>query len=366
MDAVGSQGVRLQFKQLAKRAFQAHPRLWAVYWGTKQQIIRLLHLRFFAYDIANTYRSMYWPAERNRAYHSLSAELLFQYHKLEKGYVMPGEKRVFGADVVERVVQLVRRWESSGHQRDDPIYLGAIETLRAYRCHIALVGGGVPTTEALRLIDSVLVGHERVCDALVTPTPLRADTLSPPNLSQFRDLAMLRRSVRTFAERPVDRKLIEDAVSVAQLSPSVCNRQACGVHVFTQVDRVRELLANQNGNRGFGHQVPVVVAVVVDETCFVNATERHQPYVDGGLFTMSFLLALSAAGLSSCCLNWCAAPAVDKLVHRNFSIPDTKRIVTLIAVGYAAPNSVVPRSARRQLQTVIRWDELSSPAEAKQ
>jgi hypothetical protein len=37
-----------------------------------------------------------------------------------------------------------------------------------------------------------------------------------------------------------------------------------------------------------------------------------EPALDGGLFLMSFLLALESQGLASCCLNFCVGPQTDR------------------------------------------------------
>lgn len=91
----------------------------------------------------------------------------------------------------------------------------------------------------------------------------------------------------------------------------------------------------------------------MDQTAFFNATERNQPFVDGGLFTMSYLYALSAQGLASCCLNWCVSPNTDKKVHELAKIANSERIVMYVAFGWPADNVSVPKSARKSLDDVL-------------
>ncbi len=68
----------------------------------------------------------------------------------------------------------------------------------------------------------------------------------------FAQLALARRSVRDFADAPVPNDALREAVRLAQLSPSACNRQPCRVYAVTESARMAELLEYQNGNRGFG------------------------------------------------------------------------------------------------------------------
>jgi nitroreductase len=113
------------------------------------------------------------------------------------------------------------------------------------------------------------------------------------------------------------------------------------------------MLKLQNGNRGFGHTIPMLAVVCCDMGAFFDSTERNEPPLDGGLFLMSFLLALQSLGLATCCLNWCVDPRVDQQGHQVGNIPQNEKILTFLAIGYAADDTVVPLSARRPLSDLI-------------
>jgi hypothetical protein len=88
-------------------------------------------LRYFLYDIRHTYWTMFWR-EAHTARATLSAELLFQYHKLEKGLVMPGPRRLFGVEPAIAAMALCQRWIDAGYPCTDPVFVGAVETLAAH------------------------------------------------------------------------------------------------------------------------------------------------------------------------------------------------------------------------------------------
>lgn len=339
-------------KARAKRALQSQPMLWDAYWRTKQELLRLVLLRYYIYDIRHTYRAMHWPTG-HKARQTLSSALLFQYHKLEKGLVMPGKRRFFGVDPADATMKLLHRWQAMGYDQSDPVYVGAIETLRAYCERLQ--------ASALDLEDRVcsrLEGFLSRCNeadpTLSTPQKLPAAQVDNSTAAEaFRALAQARRSVRDFLPNLVPDAVLREAIQLAQLSPSACNRQPWQVYLVSDAERKQQLLAYQNGNRGFGHLAPHIAIVTADEQCFFDASERHEPYIDGGLFSMSFILALRAHDVSSCCLNWCVPPANDKAVHRLFKLPDSQRIVMLIAMGYAPDECMVPRSPRRDTKAVL-------------
>ena len=303
---------------------------------------------------------MYWsPTSRSRRV--ISAGLLFQYHKLEKGLVMPGPRRMFGEMPARAVMGWLDRWHSADLPTDDPIYLGALETLQAYTAHVTrhqLDKQGAVSAEVARYLSV----YPRRARELETPVPLSP----PPDRSMslaFSALAVRRRSVREFLSNPVPDELIERAVSLAALSPSACNRQPCRVIVVSEPERRQRLLSHQNGNRGFGHLAPQVLVITSDASGFFDASERHQPYIDGGLFSMSLCFALAAEGAASCCLNWCVAPEDDRAVHELMGLKKSERIVMLMAVGYAPDGTVVPKSPRRSLDEVLAFD--GTPRRAK-
>ena len=97
----------------------------------------------------------------------------------------------------------------------------------------------------------------------------------------------------------------------------------------------------------------MLLIITSDERYFFDASERHQPYIDGGLFAMSLCYALTAQGLASCCLNWCVPPANDRSVHRIAGLASSKRIIMFMAVGYATDNCRVPKSPRRATSEVL-------------
>ncbi|TJZ67991.1 nitroreductase family protein [Chitiniphilus eburneus] len=344
-------------KRWLKGRLAANERLFEHYWHVKLKLRSARKLVYHWYDISRVGRHMFWGRMQGQTPTQLQARLLFYYHKLEKGMCMPGAKRMFGAEAADHVMRLLTAWEAKGFATDDAIYRGALDSLLAYRdCLVALKldQQGAVTQRVTRFLAA-----PRLPDApdLTATTPLRL-SLSDIDFARHRqsldELYRIRRSFRDFAPRPVERTVIDEAVRIAQLSPSACNRQPCRVHLAEDPATRDRLLAYQNGNRGFGDTAPLVLMVTADMRGFFDASERNQPYVDGGLFAMSLLLGLQAQGLVSCCLNWCVAPASDKAVHRHFGLDDAEAIVMLIAVGYPKPETLVPLSHRKHVHDVVR------------
>ncbi len=318
-------------------------------------------LLWFWRDARHAHRYMSWRRPTDDAW-TLSAELLFQFHKLEKGLCMPPPRRHFGNDPLRVTVGLIDRWRRASLPTGDPIFVGAQATLAAYAARVEQI----PPPPALQttigtLLDRGLQGHRPTA---AQSTPIAAAGRDGADHASLEALLRARRSVRHFADDAVPVDDLRAAVAAAQLAPSACNRQPWRVHVYRDTALIARLLRWQNGNAGFGHRLRTLLVVTADSTGFFDASERHQAYVDGGLFTMALILALQSRGIASCCLNWCiTSSAQDDGAHRDGGIPDRERIVMYVAVGYAAPDALVPRSPRRSVDAVLQLHDAPPGAE---
>lgn len=303
-----------------------------------------------ASDARKNYRHMEWRVRRDLAV--VEAELIFHYHKIEKGLCMPPPRRFFGVEPAKKTVELIYEWEARGGALDAPSYLGAIEAMRAYAQSLAACPP--PADVAcwmVPMLERFLHAHHAVAREL--STPVKAAPTMEHSAAVMNSLMHARRSVRHYKDEPVPVDLIERCVAVAQLSPSACNRQPWRVHLYKNSDQIKKLLNLQNGNSGFGHQIKSLLIISSDRRSFFDASERNEPYVDGGLFSMSLILALQSEGVASCCLNWCVDEERDSEAHRLGGIDDSEAIIMYLAVGYADEAAIVPRSARKPPSSVL-------------
>lgn len=335
-----------------KEAIQRIPFFWRSLVRIKKKIRSVRTLGYFFNDLYSVACWMRWSS-KNEDQVSLSAELLFYYHKIEKGLVMPGERRLFGVEVVPVVMILMRRWVCAGYDQHNPIFQGALQTLTSYLNFLGQMNYH-SSLDLKSAVESFLNEFRSFEDKLSTPIKnIEIFEALDCSSEYFKSLVLSRRSVRNYRPDPVPDEIIESAIKSAMYSPSACNRQPWTVFLYSDDEKKKILLKYQNGNKGFGHLAPQIAMITADERCFFDASERHEPYIDGGLFSMSFALALKANGVSTCCLNWCVPVSIDKTVHSLFNIPPSKKIIMLMAIGYATSDCMVPRSPRRKIEEVL-------------
>lgn len=266
---------------------------------------------------------------RNRTSRQLEAQIVKDYHRIEKGLALANPRQPFGRDVERRLIDLLPTAQAS--QRDAGFVIHAEDAL-----------------EALRRWNESGIRSELIA-------PLQASQMKafPSDLAD--SFFASRRSVRNFdPTHAVTRQDLIELTRTASCTPSVCNRQSARVHFFTDSEKVQQLLAHQNGNAGFREEVPALAIVSVDRRLFAGAAERNQRWIDGGLFAMTLVWAMHARGLASCMLNWSMLNAQSAKLRAAAGLPVHEDIVVLIAFGKAAAGHRYARSPRRDVTEISR------------
>ncbi|MGD9420064.1 MAG: nitroreductase family protein [Verrucomicrobiota bacterium JB025] len=274
----------------------------------------------------------------------LESDIVRRYHVIEKGLSMPDFRPKFGVSTVEDLKNLLLGCQDNeclAKQLNQQQLKAAYSTLDAYRKRHEELGidlGGL--LDGLEFPDC-------------TPGMGGTRRYQPPTPEQGQALLNAvsgRASIRSFhPDRiPSDEDIVK-AVEIARTAPSVCNRQTGRIHTYTGEDATK-LLELQNGNRGFGHRVPMILVVTSDMRHFTGTDERYQAWIDGGLFGMMLLLGLHATGLGAVALNWAATNKRDRALRKRAAIPDHERIIMLVACGYPEPDALVPVSLRRETE----------------
>lgn len=287
----------------------------------------------------------------------LELRMMLRYHTIEKGLSFRDIRPGFGREPVKESIQLLREY----HQKygTSVVCLYTAQSLQAYLDVHQSVGYDLGDLRSQ--IESAIEPHLGP-DAQVSDEgfggaiTLERERLLAESRGNFASLMKSRYSVRDFSEEPVSLELIEKAIEIAMKTPSVCNRQGWGLHIFADPKRVLEVLGCQNGNRGFTHQINKVAVVTSDLRIFVGDGERNQAYIDGGLFSMSFGLALHSLGVATCMLNCSLGPAGDRKLRQAAGIPDHEVIIMMIAMGHYPERLKVCAAARKPWRSIATLD----------
>ena len=278
----------------------------------------------------------------------LEGNIIRLYHVIEKGLAMPDFRERFGINLVQDLVNKLEKWKSIKPNKESIHFFAAEEVLRNYYYRHYQLG-----IEVADIIPSSYTEKPKSLNiGGIKPVP----SIDKNWTESFSNVVRSRVSVRNFDKKRIPtREIIQSAVKLAIVTPSVCNRQTWRVHVY-KGEKIQELLSLQNGNRGFSHTIPTLLIITTDMRYFTGAIERYQPWIDGGMFSMTLLLALHSLGLGAVSLNWSVLNSNDKKMRERAKIPDYERIIMLIGCGYPQDSSFTPNSVRAPLESFVTWN----------
>jgi len=195
---------------------------------------------------------------------------------------------------------------------------------------------------------------------------------------QLYDLLKTRRSVREFSDRPVPKKLIENAILSAGTAPSGANKQPWTYCVVTNQALKRKIreaaekeeFANYNGRmsdqwlkslevfgtdhiKEFIEEAPSIVIVfrrIFEEDEFGARLNNYYVNESVGISVGMFLAAIHHAGL--CSLTHTPSPMnfLAEILQR----PENERAFLLIPVGYPKEGVTVPDIEKKALSEIMK------------
>jgi nitroreductase len=202
-------------------------------------------------------------------------------------------------------------------------------------------------------------------------------------LEDFRSIAVHRRSVRKFLQKPVPRRVLEELVEVASWAPSAGNNQDWEFDVVLNSKTIVEManaartwwttrlgrepdsgvaaeMANYAGNFTWFSEVPVLIIVSCKKTeaFLLNILEGRAETAAGrkssaAMAVQNLQLAASAAGLGSCCLT--GPLAAEQELREILGLGRRRDLVCMVAVGY--PEETPDPPVRKSVKEILRFHE---------
>ncbi|WP_345242036.1 nitroreductase family protein [Pontibacillus salipaludis] len=287
----------------------------------------------------------------NKTQRHMESDLIFFYHKIEKGLSLPSPRVGFGKTNVKHLLNLLKVYsEEYGWDMTAQV---SLNTLWAYyefnKEHGLILDDLLADMELLGKSRNSSIGNKTTSTGGVTS--ISKAEIERANVN-FKDFAYSRYSLRSFSPGEIDNSLIKDSVAIAQKTPSVCNRQSWKVYVY-EGDKKKRVLSHQNGNAGFGDSADKVLLVTADLQDFRGPKERNQAYIDGGLFSMSLIYALHSHNIGTCALNLSLDHKDERKLKADVQIPESEVTLMMIALGNFPDNFYVADSKRRDISTVL-------------
>lgn len=266
---------------------------------------------------------------------ALQTQITKDYHRVEKGLSLSQPRSTFGERVSGRLQRDLAKLRQID-QNDKLLEIGEsrLQELSHWNSHQDRSSGG----------------------ALLKPPA----TVPRLDKDTIRFVFCERRSVRTFKPYPVPRELVDEALTMAQRSPSVCNRQTWRVRIYDDSGDIRRVLRHQNGNTGIGPTVPLLFLITTDIELFTGPGERFQRWIEGGIFSMALALSLHSLGIANCMLNWSRSNRSSHALRKLCLISPSEEIIMMIAAGLPEADYFTATSPRKDLQQLRTWSVLDN------
>ena len=151
----------------------------------------------------------------------------------------------------------------------------------------------------------------------------------PFNFEGYSTFVKERHSIREFENRIVEKDVVKDIVNIAKICPSECNRQTCKVYYTKDQDKLRKLYPDPIVTKDIYN----MLIITVDKSSY-SMQEVLQPWIDGGIFAESMIMAIHAKGLGACLFQCIKETKRYESIKQLANIPKNEDIVCFVGFGY--------------------------------
>lgn len=184
---------------------------------------------------------------------------------------------------------------------------------------------------------------------------------------EFDDVIFSRKSIRSFQEKEISEKILNNMMEAAQLSPSFQNRQ-CWHFIVVRDKKIINTLALRSGLISkvnfFIKDAPVVIVACADPAKSGMMNDQNYYLVDTAIAFQQMMLTAWNSGIGSC---WLAAFNEQK-VREILDIPNNIRVVALSPFGYPkkkktlyekAVKTIAQSKKRKDIKKIVCFDKWS-------
>lgn len=253
-------------------------------------------------------------------------------HRIEKGLMHPNRRRVFGTAFIYETVQYYV--SLINNESTNSTVTWARRTLSEY---FAVVDHNH------KEIGKSLLLFQEIQNTLVSNSAWDC----PKELTSLYNIFAQKKSVRYFSNCRVSDFKVQNALRIATLAPSGCNRQAYRFVILSNYQDVQNVLALSSGTNGWRSTVQSCAVLVSDLSAFGHIDSRHAGHVDAILAATPFTLALKEQGVESCFINWSNNMTNERKMRALIGLKKSEKVVVTIAFGYDDGSFRVARSERK-------------------
>lgn len=308
----------------------------------------------FVYDLAQYYR--FSEQKTGKSKDNLIGIIIRRYHSIEKGLTMCDRKLGFGQkNLIPLINDCILYIEKYGI--DDDQLVQALSVIKEYRdlhrvSQYPLEGATNNSLSKLEKFFNVLLDST---DIVKHQKEFEVDRYFDNVNNSFYHFSQSRMSIRNYSKADVKIECIQNALDLARFAPSACNRQSWRTYVFTDKNKINEILTLQGGNRGFGHLANKLLLITSERGLFAGASERNQAFIDGGIYAMNLLYSLHYYKIGACILNCSNSVEKDRKLRNLCQVKDSEVFIAFVACGIPPEKFEVTASVRYRVSKTNKF-----------
>jgi nitroreductase len=153
-----------------------------------------------------------------------------------------------------------------------------------------------------------------------------------------------RRSIRSYSDKPIPKKILEELIDCGRLAPSAKNKQPWQFVVITDKNMLKKIAS-----------AVVYGSFLRDASaCIIILCEDVQFYLeDGCAATENILLAAKSLGIGSCWIAGDKKEYTDKILQL-IKAPGGFKLVSIISLGFT--NEDIMPKGKKELKEILTWD----------
>lgn len=292
------------------------------------------------------------PRLESLSQEKLDSRIIFFTHSLEKGLSHQNFRKGFGITALTELSNVLFVYRNKGFDLERPIIANAFSTLHEYTVVHNEIGHPLDYFYDIFEGFTEEINH---CKATIGGTKVIYLKDKEMNAQKnFSDLSSGRFTIRNFSEENnIAVSDLEEAISIAMKTPSVCNRQPSRVYLIKNKEIIQKTLAIQGGFTGY-KLPPYMFLITASLHSFISPTERNEAYIDGGLFSMSLLYALEYKKIAACALNAMFPEEKEQAVRQLLGVDNSEVMIMFIAAGDFLEENIVAKSYRLTAETITK------------
>ena len=157
----------------------------------------------------------------------------------------------------------------------------------------------------------------------------------------FKEIVNNRYSCRNYKNSNLTTEIITDLFEICKYAPSAVNNQPWEFIVVNEIELLQKL-RNSYSRPWFSTVQTVIIAIANKDVAWTRSDGKNFADIDLAIFIDHLTLVATDKGLATC---W-VCNFDEKLVIKDFMIPDGKYPVALIPIGY--PEDEVKKEKKRK------------------